>query len=418
MTENTILLPRTDNPPAKVKDRGVINLVKSGGAAYNAKGGELLLLPAAERRRRELVSELCDSLAEEGIQHVNCGSDHAIFTLAERYLKDWGALARAFSDERGRDIHLVGWCENESEAKHKIDAVKLSLLNALGTIGTFSFVEEVLDSGFVSSSLVSLSDADALTAREAFSCSACGKLYFPDTPAEFRVPQSGADEPEEVLEDIETPGANTIADLCAQHGIDITKTLKAMLYVAFDDSGKTRPIAVFVRGDFHVSRNKLSAWLNRTHSLSDLRTADRAELFSLIGEVAGYCGPVGLPDNVITVCDESVRGTKNTVVGANRPGYHRRGCCHGRDFDSTIADVAQVSAGIPCPCGGAKLESVFLRSSGSIVYGDSLLKKTGAVDEKTYKKLASRGREGSTEYPVEWMGDISVESIILAECSK
>lgn len=418
MAEKTILLPRTDNPPAKVKDKGVINLVKAGGAAYNAKSGELLLLPLAETRRREIILMLCNAFSAVGIQHVNCGSDHSIFTIAERYLKDWGELARSFSDERNRNIHLLGWCENENESSLKIEAVKNSLHGALDSIYDFFFVKEILDSGFISSSLVSFSDSDALMAREAFSCSACGRIYFPDTPAEFRVSQPGADEAEEKMEDIETPGANTIAELCAQHGIDITKTLKAMLYVAFDDSEKPKPVAVFVRGDFHVSKNKLSYWLKRTHGLFGLKTADRSELFSLIGEVAGYCGPVGLPDNVITVCDESVRGSKNTVVGANRPGYHRKGCCHGRDFDMPIADIAQVSADIPCPCGGANLKSIFLRTSGSIISGDSLFKKTGTIDEKVYKRLASKGRDGSIEYPIEWMGDISVESIILAECSK
>ena len=416
MSENIMLLPKTDNSPAKVKDTGVINLVKAGEAAYNAKSGELLLLPGAEKRRRELTSKLSDAMfAGAGLQNVNCGSDGALFTLADRYLKDWGEAARAYSEERGRGIHILGWCADADEARQKLGAVKSVLLEALGS--GFSFVEEILDSGFTSFPLVSASDSEALTAREAFSCPACGKLFLPDTPASFCLTQPGADEAEEALEDIETPGANTILDLCSQLGVDITRTLKAMLYIATDESGKPCPVAAFVRGDFHVSKNKLALWLKGIHGLTGLRTAERAELFSLVGEVAGYCGPVNLPDNVITVCDESVRGAKNTVVGANRTGYHRKGCCHGRDFDSQIADIAQVSAGIPCPCGGADLKSVFVRSCGSVTAGYSLLRQSGAIDEKTYRKLVSKGRDGTTEYPIEWAGDISIESIILAERS-
>ena len=45
MNERKTLLPKTDNPPAKVKDSGIINLVKAGKAVYNAKSGELLFLP-------------------------------------------------------------------------------------------------------------------------------------------------------------------------------------------------------------------------------------------------------------------------------------------------------------------------------------------------------------------------------------
>ena len=419
MTEKTILLPKSDNAPAKVKDRGVINLVKAGAAAYNAKSGELLLLPVGERRRRDLSSRLCDALhAEAAVQYVNCGSDHAIFTLAERYLKDWGITARAFSDERGRAINLIGWCADSEEARAKLTDVKSAAIKALDGVADFFFVDEVLDSGSLSSSLVTLSDSDALTAREAFLCPTCRKVFFPNTPVEFRVDQPGAGEAEEPLTDVETPGANTIADLCVNLGIDIKRTLKAMLYIAYDELCGIKPVAAFVRGDFHVSKAKLSAWLKDTYGLTSLRSAEKSELTNLIGEVAGYCGPIGLPDSVIIVCDESVRGSKNTVAGANRTGYHRTGCCHGRDFDAPIADIAQVSAGIPCPCGASELESVFLRDCGSIVCDKHLLKKTGAIDEKTYKVLSSRGRDGVAEYPIEWSGDISVECVILAESSE
>ena len=111
-----------------------------------------------------------------------------------------------------------------------------------------------------------------------------------------------------MLEDISTPGASTILELCRQLDIGVERMIKAMLYVALDEDRRVHPVAAFLRGDFNVSMNKLSAWLCREKNFVALRTAEKQELQDLIGEVAGYCGPVGMPENVVVVCDASVKG--------------------------------------------------------------------------------------------------------------
>jgi prolyl-tRNA synthetase len=396
----------SENRPAKVKDRGIIELVKAGLAAYNAKSDELLLLPEGDRLRRELVSRLKSAMLRgAGVQNVDCGNDAAVFSLAERYVREWGDSATSFSDERGRDLFVLGWSPGKDEAVSRIDAVKRSVLTELPEESGFSFVEEILPEGGTASVLLSLSEAGALGSRPGFVCPGCGRLFLPDSPLGYDVEQPGGAEPEEPLEDIETPGANTIAELCAQLGISVERTLKAMLYIAFDESGRGHPVASFVRGDFNVSMNKLSAWLARDRGLTGLRTANKAELHEMIGEVAGYCGPVRLPDSVVLVCDTSVRGSKNTVVGANRSGYHIKGCCHGRDFDPPIADISQPAQGSPCSC-GTRLESAVLRESGRLTLEDG--------KQIAGKALSYRDRDGVHEYPVEYRGVFSSESIILA----
>ena len=97
MKEYAILIPRSEIRPAKVKDPGIIELVKAGLAAYNAKNGELLFLPEGDRLRRELVSRLKSAmLRDDGVQSVDCGSDAAVFSLAERYVREWGDSATSF----------------------------------------------------------------------------------------------------------------------------------------------------------------------------------------------------------------------------------------------------------------------------------------------------------------------------------
>ncbi len=415
MTERRLLVPASDNPPAKVKDPGVVNLVMAGAAAYNAKSGEFLLLPAGEKERRRLVASLRETLfAFAGLQQVDCGSDEAIFSLADRYVRDWGDDATAFSEERGRALYMLGWSADIESATAQVEVMMNTVLRELNC-DRFRFLEEAQPTEGRAFILVSPGEAGTLDARSGLHCPACGNYLLPDSPAKFNAAQPGADEPEELLEEIATPGANTIQELCSQLNLEVARTIKAMLYVAADEGGKAVPVAAFVRGDCNVSMNKLSNWLYKNKGLTGLRAADKAELEALIGEVAGYCGPVGMPAHVIVVCDESVRSAKNTVVGANKPGYHLKGCCHGRDFDAPIADIAQNIEGMPCSCGRASLKACLLRDSGVIGFGvGHKMTVFNSDDVRMYKLLSYRTREGANQYPLQWRGNISTESIVLA----
>jgi prolyl-tRNA synthetase len=51
--------------------------------------------------------------------------------------------------------------------------------------------------------------------------------------------------------------------------------------------------------------------------------------------------------------DEEVKNMYNFVVGGNETGYHIQNVNYGRDFEGTVGDFRNVTAGDPCPeCGG------------------------------------------------------------------
>ena len=412
MSGHKILTPRTENPPAKVKDDGIINLVMSGRAAYNAKSGELLFLPEGASELRRVMNETASLLQDRGFQRVNCASDEAVFSVAERYVREWGEDATAFCEGRGREIRILSWNHDESYAITSRDAAMASVTEALnkepGGAARFSFVEDVTADGARAFVLVSPCGTGDGGARNGFACESCGDVKFPDSPLDYILAQPGANEQEEALEDIETPGANTIAELCNQLGIEVTRTLKAMLYIAHRPGEPLTVVASFVRGDYNLSMNKLSRWLERERGLTGLRTAEKAELRQLVGEVAGYCGPVGMPENVTVVADFSVKGSRNTVAGANHPGYHKKGCCHPRDFDPPIADIAAVTSGAPCKCGGTYAPCA-VRELG----GFSVTNLAENQAEKA-KILSYRDKEGAHEYPWACRGSILAERIIIA----
>ncbi|MDR1514986.1 MAG: hypothetical protein LBS45_04765 [Synergistaceae bacterium] len=418
---SVLLRPQTANAPAKVKDTGLINLVKDGDAAYNAKSGELLLLPGGVLEHTRIKERLAARLFNDAnLQRVDCGGDDAVFSLAERYVREWGDSALSYLDDRGREFRVLGWSKDTALAEVKTSEIMGAISHELKQISDraeFSFIEEALPGGR-SFSLLSPCESGSIGARPGFICKSCGRAALSDSPFEFRSEQPAKDEDMENLQEIQTPGANTIAELCSQLGIDIRRTIKAMLYVASDEEKATglRPIASFIRGDYNISLNKLSDWLRKNHRLSRLRSAEKQELHDLFGEVAGYCGPVGLPENVVVVCDNSVRDAKNAVVGANHTGYHCTGCCYGRDFTSDITDIAQISQGSPCACGGS-FEQTALREAGVIQFGLDLYADANLEHKnktlQSDKKLSYRDRDGFHEYPAVWGGFISTEKILL-----
>ena len=209
MSEHKTLLPKTDNPPAKVKDSGIINLVKAGKAVYNAKSGELLFLPEGELALREVKAALGASLETEGFQRADCGSDDAIFSVAERFAREWNEAARSFCEERGRELRIISWDTDAGSSFARAERTMKSIISGLGG-SAFSFAEDVTPDAARTFVLVARCGAGDAGARAGFFCESCGSLRFPDSPFDYTPRQPGAEETEGVLEDIETPGANTI----------------------------------------------------------------------------------------------------------------------------------------------------------------------------------------------------------------
>ncbi|MDR1508223.1 MAG: hypothetical protein LBS53_01130, partial [Synergistaceae bacterium] len=221
MSEHKILAPRTENPPAKVKDAGVVALVKAGAAAYNAKSGELLLLPEGVSDIGRIKDRVAGAMQRCGFQRVDCGSDDAVFSLAERYVREWRETATAFCDERFRELRALSWHTDENSAASSARELMNAVLDSLAEEdetprGRFSFVEDVSEDESRTFVLASACETGDIGARSGFLCRSCGSVKFPDSPLDFVPSQPGENEPEETMEDIETPGANTIAELCCQ----------------------------------------------------------------------------------------------------------------------------------------------------------------------------------------------------------
>jgi len=153
-------------------------------------------------------------------------------------------------------------------------------------------------------------------------------------------------EPELPVEEVATPGCNTIAALAEFLDVPATHTLKMVFY-----SVAGRVTCAVIRGDRAVDEAKLARLLG-----TDRYYASLDDELAAIGAVGGYASPIGLrAGQVRVVADPSVRAGANWITGANRPDYHLRNVNIPRDFTpGEWADLALVEPGDPCPqCGSA-----------------------------------------------------------------
>ena len=175
-------------------------------------------------------------------------------------------------------------------------------------------------------------------------CDACGYAANQQV-ARVAVPPANAEELAPV-EEVDTPGTETIAALASFLEIPTSRTAKAAFFV----TGDGRMITAIARGDFDVNETKLG---NAVKAIGGLRPATAEEIRGA-GMEPGYGSPIGAHDTVVVV-DALAAASPNLVAGANRPGKHLRNVNVGRDFEPDVtADIASVRDGDPCPeCGAA-----------------------------------------------------------------
>ena len=154
---------------------------------------------------------------------------------------------------------------------------------------------------------------------------------------------SGAD-----IEKFATPGIKTIEALVDQAQVAIEDTVKT-LFVLGDDG---QLIALVLRGDHRLNEIKAE---KLSGIASPLQMADESEVKRLTGAGFGSLGPVGLTARIVV--DHAAASIGDFICGANEEDYHLRHCNWERDVEAfEVADLREVVAGDPSPCGQGTLE--------------------------------------------------------------
>ncbi|MBC3766407.1 proline--tRNA ligase [Neptunicella marina] len=169
--------------------------------------------------------------------------------------------------------------------------------------------------------------------------------------AEAKAPDTQIAAPTADMALVDTPDAKTIEQLVEQFDVAIEKTVKTLIVHAAEGS-EHKLIALMVRGDHTLNEVKAE---KLEQVAAPLVFASDAEIRDAIGAGPGSLGPVNLPIPVIV--DRSVAVMSDFGAGANVDGKHYFNINWQRDLPlPAVADIRNVVAGDPSPCGTGKLE--------------------------------------------------------------
>ena len=157
------------------------------------------------------------------------------------------------------------------------------------------------------------------------------------------------------MEEVHTPGTKTIEEVASFLGIGQEQTIKALLFVTYDNDGKENAyVAAFVRGDRELNMTKLVNALDIPEHAIEF--ADEEKMAAATGCVGGFTGPTKLHDCKIVV-DSELPGLKNLCAGACKEDHHLINVNYGRDYEGDIVtDIKVLAEGDPCPVCGAPVK--------------------------------------------------------------
>lgn len=157
----------------------------------------------------------------------------------------------------------------------------------------------------------------------------------------------------EAMREVDTPDAKTINELVEQFELKIENTVKTLIVRGeADDDGNQALIALLLRGDHELNEIKAE----KIDGIANpLQFASEDDIRAAIGAGPGSLGPVGM--NIRIIADRSAAHCADFSAGANSDGKHLFGINWERDLPlPEIADLRNVVAGDPSPCGQGTLE--------------------------------------------------------------
>ncbi len=201
--------------------------------------------------------------------------------------------------------------------------------------------------------------------------------------SEFKVEETP--EAKQQLELVETPNASSIEEVSEFLGLDVKKTVKAML---MNVSGEL--VVFFIRGDRELNESKVC----KLFKVSEINFADDA-LIATSNACPGYTGPIDL--NAKIVVDEEVLKMKNFCVGANKHGFHYINA-NVSDFKYDIAaNISTVVEGDTCPhCNGKLYFKKGIEIGNTFKLGTKYAEKLGLtyLDEENQENVVTMGCYG------------------------
>nr|WP_321502107.1 YbaK/EbsC family protein [uncultured Dethiosulfovibrio sp.] len=344
MNLSDILAPITKKTPAKLKDRGIAAMVQGGYGLWNPNAGRVMRLPLGQILDSKLETSILTSVSRWTPQMVSCPVPEGAMAIAVRQIKRSSQLPVLFVQRVDDYLEFQGYDLDKEDGVGQAMSILRSVGIALSEKGlSLRRLDETVREG-IRCRLVYAGEKGDLGSLDGLRCD-CGWIGGPSSSMAFGGSPSVE---EDELQKVHTPGVGTIEELCGFLSVTADRTVKTMCFA--DEDGAL--VAALVRGDRKISLDKLSFTVGK-----DLHPASDEELKAVLGDLAGFLGPIGLPGKVSLWADSSVDGISWAVVGANEKDYHITGARWERDFSCPVADLAMMEPGDLCPLCGKPLTS-------------------------------------------------------------
>ena len=139
---------------------------------------------------------------------------------------------------------------------------------------------------------------------------------------------------------VDTPNVKTIEDLSKFLKINENCILKAVAYIA-----DSKPAIAMIRGDKEIEETKLMNALNAI----EIRPMEESEIKEYLNSTAGFISYRSVDKSKVKVIfDNTVKGMKNFVLGANERDKHIVGANLEEDIKE-FHDISVVKVGEYCP---------------------------------------------------------------------
>jgi prolyl-tRNA synthetase len=344
----------------------------------NRAGALEILMPALlpadyfkETGRWDLYGPVLFRLKDRkgGDYHLGPTHEEIVTDIARREIRSWRDLPKClyqiqvkFRDEprprggllRGREFLMkdaYSFDADDAAAAASYERMRQAYVRIFDRMGlTYRMVQA--DSGAIGGStsaefqVLVDSGEDAIVA-----CARCDYAANVEAAEPAMAAAAGA-RPDGSPERVATPKARTIEEVATFLGVEKSRTLKSLLYVAKDGPRANQVGMAIVRGDHEVNELRLAKALGASEvflaSDEDVERETKAEV--------GFAGPVGLHSKWILV-DSDAAAVRGGVAGANESGFHLKNVWFGRDYQGEVYTLRLVKAGDPCPRCGGELKS-------------------------------------------------------------
>ena len=151
--------------------------------------------------------------------------------------------------------------------------------------------------------------------------------------------------PQQALELRDTPEMNKCELVAEFLKLELTQTVKSVVFTVTDAEGKESIYLLLVRGDHEVNEIKVGKLPQFKHGF---RLANEEEIKEHFGSTPGYLGPVKTAKPIHIIADTTVANMSDFVCGGNQENTHYTGVNFGRDLaEPEVADIRNVVAGDP-----------------------------------------------------------------------